>query len=261
MPHAALTDTHAHLDAKAFAQDLDAVLARAREAGVRDIVLPGLNLESSRRVVALARRYPGLHAAVGVHPHDARTCNGEVLAQLAALASRPEVVAIGEIGLDFYRDLSPREVQVQVFADLLALAREVGKPVIVHDREAHEEVLAALEAHARQPGFQGGVLHAYSGDLEMAEQVVGWGYCLGIAGPVTYPNAHRLREVAAQVSLAHLLLETDCPYLPPQPHRGRRNEPAWVVLVAAAVARARGATVEAVATTTTANARRVFGLT
>ncbi|MGC8839756.1 MAG: TatD family hydrolase [Anaerolineae bacterium] len=260
MSRVALVDTHAHLDDRAFARDLDEVLERARQAGIRAIVLPGLNLRSSQEVIALARRYPGLYAAVGVHPHDARTLTPEALGELARLAADPRVVAIGEIGLDFYRNLSPREVQLRAFRDLLALAREVEKPVIVHDREAHGEVLSALEDHARAPGFRGGVLHAYSGDLEMAQKVVSWGYHLGIAGPVTYPNAHRLREVAAQVPLAHLLVETDCPYLPPQPHRGQRNEPAWVAEVALAVAQARRMPLEAVAAATGDNARRLFGL-
>jgi TatD DNase family protein len=260
LSRAALVDTHAHLDDRAFAKDLDEVLERARLAGVQAIVLPGLNLRSSREVIALAHRYPGLYAAVGVHPHDARTLTPEVLEHLAGLAADPKVVAIGEIGLDFYRNLSPREVQVRAFRDLLALAREVQKPVIVHDREAHREVLSALEAHAREPGFRGGVLHAYSGDLEMAQKVVSWGYHVGLAGPVTYPNAHRLREVAAQVPLAHLVVETDCPYLPPQPYRGRRNEPAWVAEVASAVAQARRASLDAVASATGENARRLFGL-
>lgn len=260
MSRAALVDTHAHLDDRAFAKDLDEVLARARLAGIQAIVLPGLNLRSSRGAIALAHRHPGLYAAVGVHPHDARTFTPEVLEDLARLATDPRVVAIGEIGLDFYRNLSPREVQLRAFRDLLALAREVGKPVIVHDREAHGEVLSALEDHARAPGFCGGVLHAYSGDLEMARKAVAWGYHVGIAGPVTYPNAHRLREVAAQVPLAHLLVETDCPYLPPQSHRGQRNEPAWVAEVASTVAQAQRTSLEEVATATTENARRLFGL-
>lgn len=259
MSRAALVDTHAHLDDRAFANDLDEVLARARLAGVQAIVLPGLNLRSSREAIALAHRCSGLYAAVGVHPHDARTFSPEVLGDLARLAADPRVVAIGEIGLDFYRNLSPREVQVHAFRELLALAREVGKPVIVHDREAHKEVLSALEAHARAPGFRGGVLHAYSGDLEMAQKAVSLGYYVGIAGPVTYPNATRLRQVAAQTPLAHLLVETDCPYLPPQPYRGRRNEPAWVAEVASAVARARHMPLPTVAAATSANACSLFG--
>ncbi|MGQ9459016.1 MAG: TatD family hydrolase [Anaerolineae bacterium] len=260
MSRAALVDTHAHLDDQAFAKDLEEVLARARQAHVQAIVLPGLNLRSSSEALALAHRYPGLYAAVGVHPHDARTFTPEVLEDLARLAADPKVVAIGEIGLDFYRNLSPREVQIRVFRELLALARELGRPVIVHDREAHKEVCTALEAHAQEPGFRGGVLHAFSGDLEMAQKVVSWGYAVGIAGPITYPNAHRLRAVARQVPLACLLVETDCPYLPPQPYRGRRNEPAWVADVASAVAQVRHMPVDAVALATSEHARRLFGL-
>ncbi|MGQ9584768.1 MAG: TatD family hydrolase [Anaerolineae bacterium] len=260
-PNAVLTDTHAHLDAPAFSRDLEGVLARAQEAGVRAIVLPGLNLESSRQVIALAHRYPGLYAAVGLHPHETRTLTARGLTELESLAGDPSVVAVGEIGLDFYRNLSPRETQVWAFGELLALARRVEKPVIVHDREAHEEVLIALREHAQEPGFRGGVLHAFSGGLDMALQVMEWGYHVGVGGPVTYPKARRTREVAAGIPPSRLLLETDCPYLPPEPYRGRRNEPAYVALVAEAVAGVRAIAQEIVAEVTTGNACCLFGLT
>jgi len=255
-----LTDTHAHLDAPAFANDLEKVLSRARDAAIGAIVVPGLDLKSSARAVCLAHQHPDLYAAVGVHPHEARTLTIEGLAQLEKLAADPRVVAIGEIGLDFYRDLSPRRTQVWAFGELLALARRVGKPVIVHDREAHEEVLDALERHAQGQGFQGGVLHAFSGDLAMALQATEWGYHLGLGGPVTYPKAEKTREVAAKATLSRLLLETDCPYLPPQPYRGRRNEPAWVTFVAEAIARERNLPLGVIAQTTTENARLLLGL-
>ncbi|NLE77809.1 MAG: TatD family hydrolase [Chloroflexi bacterium] len=255
-----LTDSHAHLDAPAFAEDLLEVLGRAQQAGVRLLVVPGLDAASNRAAVALAYRHAGVYAAVGVHPHQAEPLTTEALAEIETLAQDPKVVAIGEIGLDYYRDYAPRDAQREVFQQLLGLARQMRKPVIVHDRAAHSEVLAALESHARQLGFAGGVLHSFSGDVAMARQVVGWGYHLGLGGPLTYPSAHTLREVAAQIPLRHLLLETDCPYLPPQPHRGQRNEPAWVALVADALAQAQGLPFAAVARATTNNAQRLLGL-
>jgi TatD DNase family protein len=215
----------------------------------------GGDLASSRAAVALAERYDFIYAAVGVHPHDARTVTPAVLDELRALASHSKVVAIGEIGLDYYRDLSPRPVQRQALADQLALAAELGLPVVVHSREALDDVLAALQ------GWEGtGVLHSYSGGPERLEEVLELGFSIGISGPVTFPKAERLRAVAAAVSLERLLVETDCPYLTPVPYRGRRNEPAHVRYVAQAVARARGMEAEPLARAAADNARRLFGM-
>jgi TatD DNase family protein len=251
-----LIDSHAHLDFPQFDQDRDAAIARARGAGLVSILNVGTDLPSSRAAVELAEQYDFIHAAVGVHPHDAKTVTADVLDELRTLAEHPKVVAIGEIGLDYYRDLSPRPVQRQAFSDQLALALELGLPVVVHSREAHGDVLAILR------GWEGtGVLHSYSGGPRLLAEVLSLGFVIGISGPVTFRKAASLREVAASVPAGRLLVETDCPYLTPEPHRGRRNEPAYVRYVAAAVARARDESVEDVAESTCDNARRLFELT
>jgi TatD DNase family protein len=255
MVTAMLVDSHAHLDFSQFDDDREKVIQRAREARLVAILNVGTDLASSRAAVALAQKYDFVYAAVGVHPHDAKTVTSTVLDKLRTLARHPTVVAVGEIGLDYYRDLSPRPVQRRAFADQLALATELALPVVLHSRQAHGDVLAALR------GWDGtGVLHSYSAGPERLDQVLELGFSIGISGPVTFPKADSLRAVAAQVSLDRLLVETDCPYLTPVPHRGRRNEPAYVQHVVEAVARARGLPVQVVAQATVDNARRLFGM-
>jgi TatD DNase family protein len=255
-----LIDTHTHLDFPQFDSDREQVIERAANAGVKAIVNVGTDLASSRAAVALAEAYPQIYAAVGAHPHDAKTMTGETLEELRALASHPKVVAVGEIGLDFYRDLSPRDQQRRAFQQQLALAREVGKPVIIHDREAHKEVMAILRRWAEGCQQPVGVLHCFSGDLAMAQEAIELGFYISIAGPVTFQNARRLRELIRQLPLEKLLVETDCPYLAPHPHRGKRNEPAYVKLVAQEVARIKGTSSEEVARITSDNAQALFAL-
>jgi TatD DNase family protein len=271
-----LIDTHTHLDFSQFDDDRERVIERASTAGVKVIINVGADLASSQAAVALAEAYPQIYAAVGVHPHDAKTVTGEMLEELGALASHPKVVAVGEIGLDFYRDLSPRDKQRQAFEQQLALASEVGKPVIIHDREAHKEVMAILcrwacpehfdcaqcKLRRRAEGCQQpmGVLHCFSGDLAMAQEAIKMGFYISMAGPVTFQNARRLRELVRQLPLEKLLVETDCPYLTPDPHRGKRNEPAYVKFVAQEVAHIKGLTLEEVARVTSDNARALFAL-
>jgi TatD DNase family protein len=262
-----LIDTHAHLDFPEFDSDRQEVITRAQEAEVEIIVNAGAGLEASQAGVALAKAYPQVYAAVGVHPHEARTLNEDVLAELRALAQHPKVVAIGEIGLDYYRDRSPRPVQRQAFQQQLALARELGKPIIVHDREAHEDVMNMLRQWVRegcQPSATShqpvGVMHCFSGDLAMAWEVIEMGFYISIPGPVTFTNARRLPELVRALPLERLLIETDCPYLTPHPYRGKRNEPAYVRLVAEAIAQIREIPLEQVARITTANARALLGL-
>ncbi len=257
-PSPPLVDTHAHLDDARFREDLPGVLARAAEAGVEHILTVGCDLESSRESLRLAAAHPGLYAALGIHPHDAPQATKEGLETLRDLLGNDRAVAVGEIGLDFYRDRSPRDVQRRAFRDQLRLAREVGKPVIVHDRDAHEEVLAILrEERAAEIG---GVLHCFSGDLAMARACVEMGLYISIAGPVTYPANEALREVVRQIPVDHLLIETDAPYLAPQARRGRRNEPAFVAQTARKIAEIKGLTLDDVARVTTLNAFELFGI-
>jgi TatD DNase family protein len=260
-----MTDSHAHLNHEQLVGDADEVVARALAAGVRLIVNVGFDVPSSQRAVEQAERYDGVLAAVGIHPHDAKLLDEQAERELRELAGQPRVVAIGEVGLDFYRDLSPRPVQVEVFRRLLRLARDVGKPVIVHDREAHEDVLAMLTQE--RAGEVGVIMHCFSGDLEYARRCVEEGFYVGIAGPVTF-GAKRgapdgmtpLQQVAAEVPRDRLLIETDSPYLAPEPLRGRRNEPAYVRHVADKIAELRGISAGEVAEATTANLSRVLRL-
>jgi TatD DNase family protein len=252
-----LVDTHAHLHFPEFAEDRDAVLERAQRAGVAVVVTVGTDRDTNPAAVALAERCPRIYASVGIHPHDAGKASEADLAEVERLArSSAKVVALGEMGLDFFRDFSPREVQERVFRRQLALARRLGKPVIVHCREAHAEVLAILAEEG--VGEIGGVMHCFSGDVEVAKRCLDLGLFISLAGPVTYKNARALPEVARFVPEDRLVVETDCPFLPPQPHRGRRNEPAWLALTAARVAELRGVDPETLTATLTVNAARLF---
>lgn len=260
-----LVDTHCHLDFDAFDADRQQVIGRAREGGVGWMVVPGIEVESSRGVLKLAEAQRGIYAAVGVHPNSARTWQMNSLETLSSLSQHARVVAIGEIGLDYYRDCAPREQQRRVFEAQLNLAAEVGLPVIIHSREASEDMLAMLTAWQEQLQRAGcalaerpGVLHSFSGDWRVAEALIRLNFLLGISGPVTFRNAPALQEVAVKAPLERLLIETDAPFLSPHPYRGRRNEPAYVRKVAEKIAELRGVSLEEVAQTTTANAERLF---
>lgn len=255
---AELFDTHAHLHFPEFAGDLDAVLSRARGARVRRMVTVGTDVETSRAAVALAARESDVWATVGIHPHDAATADEAALGELERLATAPRVVAIGEIGLDFFRDLSPRDVQARAFRAQLDLARRVAKPIVIHCRDAHAGVLAILGE--MEVGEAGGVMHCFSGDVEIARRCLDLGLVVSIAGPATYPKARALPDVVRYVPADRLVVETDCPYLPPQPYRGQRNEPAWVAITAARVAELRGDTLAHLGRVMTDNARRLFGI-
>ena len=251
-------DSHAHLDDLKYNDDRNEMLKRARENGVSYIVNVGYDLPSSKRSVALAEQYDFIYAAVGIHPHDAEAEGAKGIEELALLASNPKVVAIGEMGLDYYRDLSPREIQKDMFRKQIGLALELKKPIIVHDREAHGDVMDILkEENAR---LAGGVLHCFSGSLEMARECLKMGFYISIAGPVTFNNARKLQEVAADVPMDRLLIETDAPYLTPEPNRGKRNESAFVVNVARKIAELKNITIEEVAAATTANAKKFFNI-
>lgn len=253
-----LFDTHAHLHFPEFADDLEVVLARARAAGVRRLVTVGTDVQTSRAAIALAERDPDIFASVGIHPHEAGEARAPDIVELRRLAESPRVVAIGETGLDFFRNRSPSDAQEQAFRWQLALSRELEKPVLVHCRDAHADVLAIL-ADTDGPRH-GGIMHCFSGDVGIARRVLELGLLISIAGPVTYPNARALPDVVRFVPADHLVVETDCPYLPPQPYRGKRNEPAYVTITARRVAELRGESVEETAAQTSQNACRLFGV-
>ncbi len=278
--HPSLVDTHCHLDLAQFDDDREAVIERALAAGVTRIVNPAIDLASCRRVLALADRYPAVYAAVGIHPND---CEGfdarETIAALRELASHPKVVAIGEIGLDYYWERVPHDLQKRALQAQLQLASELGLPVILHvrnpadgSRSCTEDLLwqieqwwPAIPKYDHQDGILpadrqrfAGVWHAFSGTLADAERALNRGLLLGIGGPVTFRNARRLHALVPQLPADRLVLETDAPYLAPHPYRGQRNEPAYVAIIASGLATLSGVNVEIVAARTTATARCCF---
>ncbi len=252
-----LFDSHCHLEMGEFDADREAVLERAFAAGVRRVVTVGTTLEDGRKAVSIAERHPGVYASVGVHPHDVRGIDLGTYDALKRLAASPKVVAYGEIGLDFFRNRSPREVQLARFREQLDIAAGLDLPVIIHDREAHEETLAIL---SQRPVRRGGIFHCFSGDRNMAERCMEMGFYLSIPGTVTFPKAESLREAVRDLPLSRLLVETDAPYLSPVPNRGKRNEPAFVIHTAAKVAEIKGVPLAEVAESTTRNAMEVFGI-
>jgi TatD DNase family protein len=260
MPQAiSLIDTHAHIDGKDFVADFDAMLERAEAAGVSRIISVGGDIESSRRACELSRSHDSIFSTVGIHPHDAVRVSDrsyEIIRQLAA--ENPKNVAIGEIGLDFYRDRSPRDIQEAVFRRFLIMSAELSLPVVIHDRDAHERIMRILREE-RGRGIRG-VLHCFSGDLEMARECIDLGFYLSVPGTVTFPSNEQLRQVVRGVPTDYLLLETDCPYLAPTPHRGKRNEPAHLRIIAEKVAELKGLSLEDVARITTHNAEKLFAI-
>jgi TatD DNase family protein len=259
MPHQkpVLIDSHAHIYYRDYAGDFEDMLKRAEDAGVSAILVVGTDIESSRESVELAEKYPQLYAAVGVHPHDAARVTDACYDIIQTLAgSSLKVVAIGEIGLDFYRDRSPRDMQELVFRRFLQMAAELDKPVIIHDRDAHDRVMTIL----REEAVRKGVLHCFSGDAAMASDAAALGFHISIPGTITYPGNQNLLDVVRTVSIDHMLVETDCPYLTPVPHRGKRNEPAYVRLAAEKLAEIKGLTLEDVARITTKNTSDLFGI-
>jgi TatD DNase family protein len=250
-----LIDSHAHLQWRSFGQDREKVINLAKEADVKYIVNIGYDLEGSKKAIELAEKYEGLYATVGIHPHNASELNEDILDSLRQLSESPKVVAIGEIGLDYYRNLSPKAVQQKAFEAQLILAQELKLPVVIHDREAHVDVLSTL---SKFEGKLKGVMHCFSGSLEMAEQYVKMNYYISFAGPVTFPNAYELHESAKLIDLNNILLETDCPWLAPQKMRGKRNEPAFLLFTAEKIANLRGISLAELAEATTKNAKRIY---
>lgn len=252
-----LVDSHAHLDDRRFDDDREEVIARAAAAGLGALLTVGVDLESSRAAVALAQQHAGIYAAAGIHPHEASRADAAALSALEKLCCEDKVVAVGEIGFDFFYKHSTVDEQRTAFVAQLQIARRLHKPVIIHDRDAHAESMDVLREHGR--GLRG-VLHCFSGDRAMALAAIELGFYISFAGPVTFTNARGLQALAAELPLERMFVETDCPYLTPHPFRGQRNEPARVALVAAKIAELRGLAEERVAAVTAANAAALFGL-
>ena len=250
-----LFDTHAHMDDRAFDVDREELLAALPGQGLALVMNPGCSLESSRNAAELARRYDYIYAAAGSHPDVADEVNGEVLEEYRKLCKlNPKIKAIGEIGLDYHYEDIPRQIQLQAFRDQMALARELGLPVIVHERDAHEDGMAVVREFPEVKG----VFHCYSGSAEMAKELVKLGWYIGFTGVLTFKNARKAVEVAASIPLDRIVLETDCPYMAPEPFRGKRNDPGKIYRMAERLAEIRGLSVEEIHAATLENGKRLY---
>ena len=255
-----LVDTHCHLDFSRFDTDRDTVLLRAAEAGVKRIIVPAIDLQNCADVLTLAERYPSVFAAVGVHPNSSAAWNQSWLNQVREFAKHPKVVAIGEIGLDYYWDDAPKEDQHSAFLSQLNLAADLDLPAIIHNRESSEDVIRLLSESALAGRERPGVLHSFSAEWHVAEAALEMGFYIGITGPVTYKKADSLRDIVSRLPLNRIMVETDAPFLAPQQRRGKRNEPAFVAYVAEQIATLHDLSSEEIARITSANAQRLFGL-
>ncbi|MBO0999577.1 TatD family hydrolase [Bacillus sp. SD075] len=253
-----LFDTHVHVNAEQFNEDLEDVIERAKEAGVNNMVVVGFDRPTIIRAMELIEAYDFMYAAVGWHPVDAIDMTEEDLQWIEDLSNHPKVVAIGEMGLDYHWDKSPKEVQMEVFRKQIRLAKKVGLPIIIHNREATADIVHILKEE--EASRVGGIMHCFSGSAETALECINMNFYISLGGPVTFKNAKKPKEVAAAVPLDRLLIETDCPYLAPHPYRGKRNEPSYVKLVAAQIAEIKQLTIEEVSQTTTENAKKLFGI-
>ncbi|WP_121610377.1 TatD family hydrolase [Mesobacillus foraminis] len=253
-----LFDTHVHLNAEQFNDDLQEVIERAKTEGVSHMVVVGFDRPTITRAIELCEEHEFIHASVGWHPVDAIDMTPEDLDWLRELSAHPKVVALGEMGLDYHWDKSPREIQKDVFRKQIRLAKEVGLPIIIHNRDATADIVEILkEEDAKEVG---GIMHCYSGSVETAKECIDMNFYISLGGPVTFKNAKKPKEVAQAVDLDRLLVETDCPYLTPHPYRGKRNEPAYVKLVAEQIAELKGISLEEVAHATSENAKKLFGI-
>ncbi len=252
-----LMDSHAHLDMEDFDMDRDLVIKRALQGGVTRVVTIGIDLASSIKSIEIAKKYEFIYATVGYHPHNAKEADSKNLEKLRALASEPKVVAWGEIGLDFFRRHSPPDKQVEAFERQLDMAFELDLPVIIHDREAHSDLLSILSKKRR---LYRGVIHCFSGNYDLAMALIEMGFCISFPGAVTYKNAVDTQTAASRIPLEKLLVETDCPYLAPVPFRGKRNEPLYVRYTAERIAQLRQMELDKLAEATSANTMRLFNL-
>jgi len=253
-----LIDSHCHLDMDAFQQDLEAVLDRAADAGVTTVITIGIDYQSSDKAVTLAQQHEPVYATIGIHPHDAEQATEHDLTRIAQLAGQDKVVGYGEIGLDYAKLYAPKRRQKEIFHEQLELAKQLNLPVIIHDRDAHQDTLEILRQHAPYP--RGGILHCFSGDLTFAEKIIELGFYISIPGIVTFTNASVLQEVAAKIPLANMLLETDGPFLAPVPFRGKRNEPAYLRYTAEKIAELRTIPLSELADATRTNTCEIFSL-
>ncbi|MGR9541858.1 TatD family hydrolase [Priestia megaterium] len=253
-----LFDTHVHLNAEQYEDDLQEVINRALEKGVQNMVVVGFDEPTIKKAIQIAETYDFIYASVGWHPVDAIDMTDEHLAWIEELAQHPKVVALGEMGLDYHWDKSPKEVQKDIFRRQIRLARKVNLPIIIHNRDATEDVVTILkEEHVEEVG---GIMHCFTGSIEVAKQCMDMNMYISFGGPVTFKNAKKPKEVATELPLDKLLIETDCPYLTPHPFRGKRNEPGYVSYVAEQIAELKGITYEELADITTANAKKLFGI-
>ena len=257
-PDSRLIDSHCHLDMDAYQDELDEIIDSAGKCGVSRIITIGIDLASSRKAVELADRYPGIYATVGIHPHSAEEATEEMYRQLAELAVKPKVVGYGEIGLDYAKQYAPKDIQHREFAVQLELAKELHLPVVIHDREAHEDTMALLQEKGPFP--EGGVMHCFSGDVPLALQVLELGFYISIPGIVTFKNAADLQQVVEKVPLDRILLETDGPFLAPVPWRGKTNRPDYLLYTAGKVAQLKNISVDEVARQTANNTMALFSL-
>lgn len=251
-------DTHVHLNADQYEEDLQEVIDRALEANVKKMVVIGFDRITIERAMKLVEEYSFIYAVVGWHPVDAIDCTEEDLRWIEELAAHEKVVGIGEMGLDYHWDKSPKDIQQKVFRKQIRLAQKVKLPIIIHNRDATEDVIRILQEE--EAYLTGGIMHCFGGSVETAKQCIDMNFMISLGGPVTFKNAKKPKEVAAEIPLEYLLIETDAPYLAPHPHRGKRNEPALVPLVAEEIARLKGVSIEEVAEATTKNAERFFNL-
>lgn len=251
-----LFDTHVHLNASQFADDVEEVIKRARSEGVSEMVCVGFDRQTIQEAIRIAEKHDFIYASVGWHPVDAIDMQEDDLLWLEELASHPKVVALGEMGLDYYWDKSPKDIQRDVFRKQIRLAKKVKLPIIIHNREATQDIVEILKEE--DAAEVGGIMHCFSGSLEIAKECIAMNFYISFGGPVTFKNAKKPKEVAAELPLEKLLIETDCPYLTPHPYRGKRNEPAYVKFVAEQIAELKGISYEEVARQTTLNAKRVF---
>ena len=252
-----LADSHAHLEMNDFDRDRDEVIKRAENAGVDLIITVGTTLDDCRKAVSIANKYKNVYAAIGIHPHEVKDIDKTTYETLKKLAKMDKVVAFGEIGLDFFRNLSPRDVQIRRFGEQLELASEIGLPIIIHDRDAHQEILEMLGGWK---GKHRGVVHCFSGNYKMAEKCLEMGFFISIPGAITFGKSEKLQDVIRRIPVTDILVETDAPYLTPHPHRGKRNEPAYVIHTARKVAEIKGLSLEELASVTYQNTRNVFGI-